>query len=96
MEEMNSVEQDINVSLEMIRIARSKDASTLRSRVIKLCGLYNVESTAPTVEEVKDEILEILESNSELKYEETELEEMLVPVLGRALAAVDPLSIPMS
>ena len=96
MEEMNNVEQDIKIELEMMRIARSKDASTLRARAIKLCGLYNVESTSPTVDEVKDDLLDLIESNMELKYEDQEMKEMLVPILEKALTACDPLSIPMS
>ena len=90
------LEQDIDIELEMIRVARSKDAVTLKQKAVKLCSIYGIENTSPTTEEVTEEMLDLVEEYMEGHIDDDARDGKLKEILAKVLTASDPLDTPMS
>jgi len=98
MEEANNVEQDIDIEVEMQKIVLAGMTSDeeLKAKIITLCGLFNVESTAPTPLEVAKDMQMLAVSYMGGTMEDITRDAQLKGILSKALTACDPLSIPMS
>jgi len=98
MSELNNVEQDIDIEVEMQKIvlAGMTSDSELKAEILTLCGLFDVESTAPTPLEVAKDMQRLVVSYMGGTMEDATRDVQLKSILSKALTASDPLSIPMS
>ena len=93
---MDEPMQDIDIDLEMskITLAAMQGGETLKSSIVTLCGLYEVESTSPTPQEVALDMQRLTVDYMSGEMTDEVRDARLKSVLAKALTANDPLSIP--
>lgn len=96
MPELNEVVQDIDVDLEMnkITLAAMQGDDTLKASILTLCGLYEVESTSPTPQEIALDMQRLTVDYMCGEMADEVRDARLKAVLSKALTAQDPLSTP--
>jgi len=94
MEEQNVQDIDIDLEMNKITLAAMQGGDTLKGSIVTLCGMYEVESTSPTPQEVALDMQRLTVDYMSGEMTDEVRDARLKSVLAKAMTAQDPLSTP--
>jgi hypothetical protein len=85
---------DIETEMSEIVLAGMNGSNAIKSSIVTLCGMFNVESTAPEPKEVIQEMQTLYVDYIKGQLSDEERDARLKPILAKALICQDPLNTP--